>query len=122
MLLAGFAAQRDDVATTKQERTLRRAVTGRVDDIDEVLTNAAIYLQEQLSVTPGLKITAGLRYNHLDYALEDNILAEGSYVSDYDTTRLNSNLGVALQPFGRENVLIYAAQATACDHRLPVRK
>ncbi|HET7712128.1 MAG TPA: TonB-dependent receptor [Thermoanaerobaculia bacterium] len=108
LLLAGVAAQRDDAGTT-HERTVARVFAARVDDIDEVLTNSAIYLQEQLSLTPWLKITAGLRYNDLEYELDDNILAEGRYVSHYRTNKLNSNAGVALHPFGRETVLIYAS-------------
>ncbi len=118
LLLAGVAAQRDDAAT-RQERTLRRVVATRVDDIDEVLTNSAIYLQEQLSVAEWLKITAGLRYNNLEYELDDNILAEGRYVSNYSTSKLNSNVGVALHPFGRETVLIYASAGSGMRSPTP---
>lgn len=108
LLLAGFTAQRDD-ATTQQQRTVLRKVVTQVDDIDELLTNAAVYVQEQFSPMPWLKLSGGLRYNHLDYQLDDKRVAKGKYVSDYSAHRVNPNLGIALHPFGNETVLVYAS-------------
>lgn len=107
LLLTGVTLHRDD-ADTEQERTLRRQVVARVDDVGELLTQSAIYLQEQWSVTPKLKISGGLRYNRVDYDLDDDILAEGRYVSSYSASRLNPNLGFAWSPFGNDAVLVYA--------------
>lgn len=107
LLLAGITAQRDD-AETMQERTRLRSVVTPVDAIDEVLTNSAVYLQEQLSVTSWLKVSAGARFNRLDYELDDRRVASGLYVSSYEATRVNPNLGVAVKPFGSERILIYA--------------
>jgi len=108
LLLAGVALQRDD-AETHQERTLLRVPTVQVDNVDELLTNAAIYIQEQWSPVDWLKLSAGLRYNNLDYKLDDRILADGRFVADYSANKLNPNFGVALHPFGRESVLIYGS-------------
>ena len=106
LLLAGVTVQRDD-AGTQQQRTRLRVVTAKVDDIDEVLTNSAVYVQEQLSLTNWMKISGGLRYNHLKYNIDDKLLARNKYVSDYSAHRVNPNLGIALQPFGSEGVLFY---------------
>ena len=107
LLIAGATAQRDD-AQTMQERTRLRAVVTPVDDIDELLTNSAIYFQEQMVLTEWLKISAGVRFNHLDYELNDRRVARGTYVSSYEANRVNPNLGVALNPFGNNGILIYA--------------
>lgn len=108
LLLAGIAIQRDD-ASTQQERTLRRTVTAVVDDVDEVLTNSAIYVQGQFAAATWMKVSGGLRYNHLEYELDDRRQAKGRYVSEYSASRLNPNLGMALHPFGRESILVYAS-------------
>lgn len=108
LLLAGITIQRDD-ASTQQQRTLLRKVTTNVDDIDELLTSSAIYVQEQFSPVTWLKLSAGLRYNHLDYNLDDKRVAKGKYVSDYSANRVNPNFGLALHPFGSESVLVYAS-------------
>lgn len=108
LLLAGVALQRDDVST-RQQRTLLRQVTGKVDDIDELLTNAAVYAQEQYSPATWIKLSGGLRYNHLKYNLDDNILAKGKYTSDYSAHRVNANFGLAVHPFNSESVLVYAS-------------
>lgn len=108
LLLAGIAVQRDD-ARTQQQRTVLRQVTSRVDDIDELLTNAAVYAQEQYSPATWIKLSGGLRYNHLKYNLDDKVVAKGKYVSDYSAHRVNANFGVAMHPFGSEAVLIYGS-------------
>ncbi len=108
LFLAGVTVQRDD-ATTQQQRTLLRKVTTKVDDIDELLTNAAVYVQEQYSPASWIKLSGGLRYNHLNYELDDKLLAKGKYVSDYSARRVNANFGVAAHPFGSEAVLVYAS-------------
>jgi len=118
LLLAGVAVQRDD-ADTHQERTRLRIVTAQVDEVDELLTNSAIYIQEQWSPADWIKVSGGLRYNNLDYELDDKILADGRYVSDYSANRVNPNLGVAVHPFGRDSVLIYASLGTGMRSPTP---
>ena len=106
LLLVGVAAQRDD-ASTQQQRTLLRKVTANVDNIDELLTNSAVYVQEQYAPTSWMKVSGGVRYNHLDYDLDDKLLAKNKYVSNYSANRVNPNIGVAMHPFGNERFLIY---------------
>lgn len=106
LLLVGLAAQGDD-ASTQQQRTVLRKVTSNVDDIDELLTSSAVYVQEQYAPTSWMKLSGGLRYNLLHYNLHDQLLAKDKYVSDYSAHRVNPNLGVAMHPFGNESVLVY---------------
>ncbi|MDQ6799669.1 MAG: TonB-dependent receptor plug domain-containing protein [Acidobacteriota bacterium] len=118
LLLAGFAAQRDD-ASTQQQRTILRKVATNVDNIDELLTNSAVYVQEQYAPMTWLKLSGGLRYNHLNYNLNDKLVAKDKYVSNYTANRLNSNFGVALHPFGSETVLVYASAGSGMRSPTP---
>lgn len=116
VFLVGTTLQQDD-AETKQDRTLLRDVIGATDDVDEMLTQVAGYAQAQWLAREWLKLVAGVRYDHVDYDLHDNIRAPGTYVDTYSDGRWSPKVGVAISPLtGFE---VYANYATGMRSPTP---
>ncbi len=116
VFLFGTTLQRDD-AKTVQDRTLLRRVTANTDNVDELLTQAGGYGQAQWMARSWLKLVGGVRYDHVDYNLHDNIRAPGTYVSDYSAGRWSPKVGLAVSPFS--GFEIYANYATGMRSPTP---
>jgi outer membrane receptor protein involved in Fe transport len=116
VFLVGTSLQRDD-AKTIQDRTLLRSVIGNTDNVDELLTQAGGYAQAQWMARSWLKLAGGVRYDHVDYKLHDNIRAPGTYVSDYDAGRWSPKVGIAVSPLS--GIEIYANYATGMRSPTP---
>ena len=93
--LVGAAGQRDD-AETRQDATRERVSVTRTDDVDELLTSLGAYAQEQIQAAEWLKLMAGLRYSRVDYDIDDNIRAPGTFVATYDTDLWSPKVGAAV--------------------------
>ena len=116
LLLVGSQLQHDDAATT-QDRTLLRQILGPTDDVGELLTQFAVYAQEQIGVTDRLKLVLGARYSRVGYDLADHIKARGTYVSSYKTEQWSPKLGIAWTPV--HNLDVFANIATGMRSPTP---
>lgn len=97
LLLVGSSLQRDD-AETRQASTLERTVLRLTDDVPVTLTNFGLYAQQQWQATERLKVMGGLRYSHVDYGIEDNLRAPGTFVASYSASQVSPKVGVAFSP------------------------
>jgi outer membrane receptor protein involved in Fe transport len=116
VLFFGTTLQRDD-AETQQDRTLLRDVIGATDNVDELLTQTGGYAQAQWAARRWLKLVGGVRYDHVDYELHDNIRAPGTYVDSYSAGRWSPKVGLAVSPFSGFEV--YANYATGMRSPTP---
>lgn len=116
MLVAGTTLQHDD-AQTRQANTLRREVLRVTDDVPELLTSVGVFVQEHLQVAPRMKVMGGLRYSHVDYAIDDRLRAPGTFVTSYANGQVSPKIGVALSPV--RNVDVYANAATGMRSPTP---
>ena len=116
LLLVGTTLQRDD-AETRQAATVNRELFSRTDDVDELLTNIGVYTQVQWAPMRWLKLLGGIRYSHLDYELDDNIRARGTYVDSYSNDKISPKLGIAIEPV--RNLELYANYATGMRSPTP---
>lgn len=115
-LLIGAAGQRDDAAT-RQDATRERVSVTRTDDVDELLTSLGLYAQEQIQPVGWLKLMAGLRYSRVDYDIDDNIRAPGTFVAAYETDIWSPKVGAAVSLGGK--VGLYANYATGMRSPTP---
>lgn len=116
VLLFGTTLQHDD-AETSISRTLRRDFVSATDSVDELLLQLGGYAQGQWAAREWLKLVAGVRYDHVDYELHDDIRAPGAYVDSYSDGKFSPKVGVAVSPFtGFE---IYANYATGMRSPTP---
>ena len=116
VLLFGTTLQHDD-AETSISRTLRRDFVSATDSVDEVLLQLGGYAQGQWAAREWLKLVAGVRYDHVDYELHDDIRAPGTYVDSYSDGKFSPKVGVAVSPFtGFE---VYANYATGMRSPTP---
>ncbi|MFN2385565.1 MAG: TonB-dependent receptor [Thermoanaerobaculia bacterium] len=116
LVLLGTTLQRDD-AETRQNATINRELFSRTDDVDELLMNIGAYTQVQWAPTPWMKVLGGVRYSHLDYELEDNIRAPGTYVDSYSDDQISPKFGISVEPI--RNVELYANYATGMRSPTP---
>lgn len=116
LFLAGTTLQRDD-AETKQDRTLLRRIIGATDNVDVILTNAALYAQHDLGITKWLKLSTGLRYSDVDYGIHDNIRAAGTYVDSYSDSKVDPKVGIVVTPI--ETLELFAQYATGMRSPTP---
>jgi outer membrane receptor protein involved in Fe transport len=106
--MIGSHLQRDD-AETLQDRTKLRALIDNIDNVDEFLTQFAVYAQEQIGITDRLKLLLGLRYSSVDIELQDNIRPPGTYVAAYDTNQWSPKVGIAATPIRNLDVFVNLA-------------
>lgn len=106
--MIGSHLQRDD-AETFQDRTRLRELIDHTDNVDELLTQFAVYAQEQVGITDRLKVLLGLRYSSVNHDLHDNIRAIGTYVSTYDTSQWSPKVGIAATPIRNLDVFVNLA-------------
>jgi outer membrane receptor protein involved in Fe transport len=116
VLLFGTTLQHDD-AETRISRTQNRDLVSPTDDVDELLLQVGGYGQAQWVPRDWLKLVAGVRYDHVDYDLHDNIRAPGTYVDTFSDGRFSPKFGVAVSPFN--GFEIYANYATGMRSPTP---
>jgi catecholate siderophore receptor len=78
-------------------------------DADNVgtLKGWAVYLQDQIEITPWLQIVAGLRYDRIDLEFTDRRASATQRDFDFDQEIWSPRLGVVVKP--AENASIYAS-------------
>ncbi len=116
VLLFGTTLQHDDAKTTIS-RTLRRDLVSPTDNVDELLLQLGGYAQGQWAAREWLKLVAGVRYDHVDYDLHDNIRAPSAYVNSYSDGVFSPKVGIAVSPFNGFEV--YANYATGMRSPTP---
>jgi len=62
-------------------------------DQDENADTAGVFLQEEFSVTSQLSLQAGLRYDHVHFAIDDRFLANGDQSNKLSFDELNPMVG-----------------------------
>ena len=116
MFIVGSTLHRDD-ADTSQANTLNRDVLRVTDDVPEVLTSFGLFAQEHLLVSTRLKVMGGVRYSYVDYNIDDNLRAPGTFVDSYSDSQVSPKAGVAFAPL--RNVDVYANVATGMRSPTP---
>jgi outer membrane receptor protein involved in Fe transport len=111
-----------DDADTRQDQTLRRTVTGAIDNVHVELLNSGIYVEEELQMLSWLKLAGGLRYSQIRYDIDDRIRAPGTYVDSYSTSKVNPKIGVVVAPMaGLELFAQYASGMRSPTPRTEIR-
>ena len=97
LFTAGTSLQRAD-AETRQARTLNREFVAWNDDVDELMTDAAVYAQGQIAPIGWLKAVGAMRYSWIDYEIQDNLRQPGQFVPEYSTSKGSPKVGVVVAP------------------------
>jgi outer membrane receptor protein involved in Fe transport len=100
MFVVGSTLHRDD-ASTSQANTLNRDVLRVTDDVPEVLTSFGLFAQEHLQLSRRLKVMGGLRYSRVDYNIDDNLRAPGTFVDSYSDAQVSPKVGIAFAPMSK---------------------
>lgn len=116
LFTAGTALERID-AKTRQARTIDRAFAAWNDDVDELITDAGIYVQGQIGITSWLKALGGARFTHVDFDIHDNIRLPGQYVPEYSASQWQPKVGFVVAPIRR--VEFYTNYATGMRSPTP---
>ncbi len=116
MFVAGTTLHRDD-ADISLANTLNRAVQRVTDEGPLLLTSIGAFAQEQLQLSPRLKVMGGLRYSHIDYEIGDALRAPGAFVADYSNAQVSPKAGIAFAPARKLD--LYANVATGMRSPTP---
>ncbi|MEQ8663735.1 MAG: TonB-dependent receptor, partial [Gammaproteobacteria bacterium] len=83
-------------------------------DQDEQADTVGIYLQDEFSLTEQVELQAGLRYDHVELAVDDNfIAADGDQSETLEFNEINWMVGAVWSPL--EPLNLYANYATAFE-------
>ncbi len=106
--IAGFA-NRFTVGTEYQNTPIRTMTTSRVtnlvtSDLDEHANTAGFYVLEEFSILPNVTVTAGSRYDYVNFTSQNFALNTAEVGRTF--RRFTPKIGVAYQPL--ENLSLYA--------------
>lgn len=105
----GDFGNRFTVGVEYQNTPIRTVTTSRVtnlvtSDLDEHANTAGVYVLEEFSILPNVTITAGGRYDYVNFTSQNFALNTAEVGRTF--TRFTPKIGVAYQP--RENISLYA--------------
>lgn len=73
-------------------------------DQEEMADSLGIYLQNELALTPEVDLVAGLRYDRIEFEIDDRFLANGDQSDELDFEQLNPMVGAVYGPMQALNV------------------
>ncbi|MGF1645128.1 MAG: TonB-dependent receptor family protein [Thiotrichales bacterium] len=74
------------------------ALGAMTQDQQEKVNSVGLYLQDEYSLTPRLELTAGARYDRLEFSVADRFQTDGDQSGARDFTRVSPSLGLRFSP------------------------
>ncbi len=84
-----------------------------IADQNELVTNIGVFLQNELALSDTLALTVGLRYDEIEYEVEDKFLSDGNDSATRTVNEWSPMVGVVYSPF--ESASFYATISTAFE-------
>ena len=84
-----------------------------IADQNELVTNFGLFLQNEMAVSDDLALTLGLRYDEIEYEVEDKFLSDGDDSATRTLDEVSPMIGVVYSPFDSAN--FYATISTAFE-------
>ena len=111
-LIAGLDVDRQDDDRQRYDNNM--GVLGPlIADQIELVTNIGLFLQNEISLSDDLTLTLGLRYDEIEYDVEDKFLADGNDSAKRTLDEVSPMIGVLYSPF--ESASFYATISTAFE-------
>jgi iron complex outermembrane receptor protein len=111
-LLLGFDYDRQDDDRRRFDN-LQGEIGDKVFEQNELVTSFGAYLQNETRLSDSVELTAGLRYDDIEFDVSDDYLADGDDSGKVDFDHLSPMVGVSVKR--GENTHFYATISTAFE-------
>ncbi|MDH3446857.1 MAG: TonB-dependent receptor [Gammaproteobacteria bacterium] len=111
-LLAGIDYDRQDDDRSRFDN-LQGVVGAQTFEQNELVTSLGIYLQNEIRLTDEIEITAGLRYDDVEFDVSDRFLSDGDDSGKVNLDQVSPMIGISLSKDG--NTTIYANISSAFE-------
>lgn len=111
-LIVGLDVDRQDDDRQRYDNNM--GVLGPlIADQNELVTNIGLFLQNEIALSDDFALTLGLRYDEIEYEVEDKFLADGNDSAKRTLDEVSPMFGVLYSPFDTAN--FYATISTAFE-------
>ena len=111
-LIVGLDVDRQDDDRQRYDNNMGTLGPLIADQV-ELVTNIGLFLQNEIQLTDKVALTVGLRYDEIEYEVEDNFLGDGNDSAKRTLDEVSPMIGVLYTPV--ESASFYATVSTAFE-------
>lgn len=91
-LIVGLDYDRQDDDRRRFDNEFGR-ITDKVFDQNELITSTGLFIQDEFRLTDRMELTLGVRYDHIEFEVDDDFLADGNDSGNRDFDEISPMLG-----------------------------